>query len=114
MVTVNINGSEHVLKLGVSACRKVEERLGKSIFEALGAKPDGSASLPTIGNLSVLFWGALLFERKDITQQEADDLLDGFLEDPEHDLGSVVELIQKALNFTKAEPIQEHPIQRIL
>lgn len=102
MKTIIIKGVEHNLKLGVAGCRKVEERLGKSIFEALGAKGDGSASFPTIGNLSVLFWGALTHEEPNITQERSDELLDAFLEEPGNDLSSVIEAIQGALNFTKA------------
>lgn len=109
MITAKINGVDHVFKLGVASCRKVEQKLGKSIFEALGIKEvgangEGKAALPTFGDLSVLFWGALLFEKRDISQEEADELFDAFLDDPEHDLGSAIELIQGAINFTKASP----------
>lgn len=101
-VTFTIGGIPHSAKLGVAACKKVEALYHKSIFEVIGASQDGKeAKLPSIQDISVLFWASLLQETPDLTQEQADALLDQYLDEEEHDLETLMELITKALNFTK-------------
>lgn len=108
MNTIEYNGKTYALKLGVKGCRFVEKALGKSVFEALGAKADGSTGLPTIGDLSVVFRGALLNGEPDATQELADQIMDDFLDKPENDFEALIGLLYGSLNFIKA-PTKEEP-----
>lgn len=100
-VQFSINGIPHSAKLGVAACKRVESIYKKSILEVIGANQDGTVKLPSIGDLSVLFWASLLHENPTLTQEQADDLLDQYLDEADHDLETLMEVITKALNFTK-------------
>lgn len=104
MENIRIGGRDYVLKLGVASCRRVEKELGKSVFEALGTDESGRASLPALGDLVILFWGALLINDKDLTTEKAEELMDEYFDVPENDIESLLKKLVASINFIKVQP----------
>lgn len=104
MESIKIGEKEYVLKLGVGACRRVEASLEKSIFEALGTDGSGQVGMPSLNDLVVLFWGALLINDKGISIEQAENLMDAYFDQPEGDMESLLKKLVASINFIKAQP----------
>lgn len=104
MQNIKIGEKDYILKLGVGACRRAESELGKSVFEALGSNAEGQISMPSLNDLVVLFWAALLINDKDLTLGRAEELMDEYFDGEDADMKTLLEKLVGSINFIKVQP----------